>query len=1120
MATASTYLAQSFQKLVDADASLQLHILERVSAHVALHEPTAAISSSACPKAPLVDVPLWSRPEGFPPLPHSAHAKPPLESEPPLRWAPVEMVLMLDVFEVAQRQPSGCQALFLTSSVCIEASASAAVTAWLSCYVTGFIEEPRTEGAVEASCAGARVRRLPWPWPWCAEILHRRLRCQVRVLLLRVPSLYTAITSGAGTREPSERLGDAVPVTPAIATPSAPPSGEADSLTEQLSSIAPLSTELGQLPSTRLTNTRSLCCAYPSDRFLECSHTVQMIGVVHQVFYEGHSAALPAPWVTVLLLPLTASLPRSAFSKCGKEPPRRREVDLSLLGALQRSAVAVIGGVIAVRGHTQVARRRACARAEAAAPLRLGGVAEASLEEYIVATWAAPVQLSAGVLQTNSCSWLSRNCADSVVEETASASPSATMASLGSAARGPVAAPPHHIRSAAEGADVGCSEHCENAAVQLTVAEEEATARAALMFWEGARLALGMEAPGQAEDRDRATWVARLFSASLDFLVASQLALVSAQMADGVVVLAVDEAVPESLLTRLLRRLDRVVPGATLEVPSSVLARAKPPFFLPSYRMQRVPAPPAWRANAPASAACAVVVTPMESPAARRARHRRVCAGTAVTAPPPPCYPETLQGGVLTHANGRTLVLQRIEVLPAPTLKLLQEALRDEASDVEKMDAPVFGSHASERAFGSGVATSPCTAGQRQGEAAQTPSTNLAGATRRLIRREGGQAVQYCATHSALCSVRQGASLMQKSQLVEFAERCDVVVRPAYDMHRQTAALQGSTVPAFCELLHSRGEAWLRLLGAALTLPVHNATADGSSPNPVATSPSCSPNDTPALSEACSRLLSTYFMAAKARCVEGADASMMKTLVKLTLAHTEWRTRLTIALPKRTGHPTTASSPTRAVTALIDAVAAVGLCDATLHFFTAKTLLGECVFRLLESEAWPTWAPDYCNVPLPQRADHGLGGAFVHGEGGGPPDWQRLYAEVAHRTCLVPASVHTTESPSSAFSILQLAQDLQGHLERTKEWGSMYFYEKLHHLIDHTSNFVISKVDWWLPSVAVGIALSLFVLGGPEALPQAASIVLPSATPAVTTPPFATPDGPQGGAAPDDDEEF
>ncbi|AIO01336.1 hypothetical protein LPMP_330430 [Leishmania panamensis] len=89
-----------------------------------------------------------------------------------------------------------------------------------------------------------------------------------------------------------------------------------------------------------------------------------------------------------------------------------------------------------------------------------------------------------------------------------------------------------------------------------------------------------------------------------------------------------------------------------------------------------------------------------------------------------------------------------------------------------------------------------------------------------------------------------------------------------------------------------------------------------------------------------------------------------------------------------------------------------------------------------------------------------------------------------------------------------------------KEWGNMYFYEKLHHLVDHTSNFVISKVDWWLPSVAVGIALSLFILGGPEALPQAASIILPSATPAMTTPPFASPEGLQSGAAPEDAEDF
>lgn len=85
----------------------------------------------------------------------------------------------------------------------------------------------------------------------------------------------------------------------------------------------------------------------------------------------------------------------------------------------------------------------------------------------------------------------------------------------------------------------------------------------------------------------------------------------------------------------------------------------------------------------------------------------------------------------------------------------------------------------------------------------------------------------------------------------------------------------------------------------------------------------------------------------------------------------------------------------------------------------------------------------------------------------------------------------------------------------------MYFYEKLHHLVDHTVDAVIGKANWWLPSVAVGMALSLFILGGPDSVPQAASIVLPSMSPVIVTPPFASPENPQGGPAPpEEDEDF
>lgn len=89
-----------------------------------------------------------------------------------------------------------------------------------------------------------------------------------------------------------------------------------------------------------------------------------------------------------------------------------------------------------------------------------------------------------------------------------------------------------------------------------------------------------------------------------------------------------------------------------------------------------------------------------------------------------------------------------------------------------------------------------------------------------------------------------------------------------------------------------------------------------------------------------------------------------------------------------------------------------------------------------------------------------------------------------------------------------------------KEWANMYFYEKVHHLVDHTADFVISKASWWIPSVAVSMAVSMFFLGGPDALPQAASVVLPAVNPLITTPSFSSPEGERGGAGPADEEEF
>ncbi|KAG8344321.1 hypothetical protein TRVL_04850 [Trypanosoma vivax] len=88
-------------------------------------------------------------------------------------------------------------------------------------------------------------------------------------------------------------------------------------------------------------------------------------------------------------------------------------------------------------------------------------------------------------------------------------------------------------------------------------------------------------------------------------------------------------------------------------------------------------------------------------------------------------------------------------------------------------------------------------------------------------------------------------------------------------------------------------------------------------------------------------------------------------------------------------------------------------------------------------------------------------------------------------------------------------------------WEDMYFYQKLRHLFDHASDWFISKADWWMPSVATGMVLSIFVLSGPNALPEGASIVLPTLSPVVRAPLFGT-QAPEreGPAGEGDKEEF
>jgi hypothetical protein len=1082
------------------------------------------VTALACPQSLAGDaanedtmLPLWSKPARHPAYPHDRQQQQQQHSDDALQWnrvgassaegeewsseAPLGrllyLVLTLDIFEVAQASPGTCGALLNTPCTAVDASATAAVQEWLHRYAsrhhnsathlnTDVCGSNGSEGGVGAQ--GVFMDALPssyppWPSAWWTTLEARGLACDVRVLLLRVPSMLAVLTSECGF------VNDTL-LKPPVADPSA---ARAVPLTQQrvggtrgsdslagLSAISMVSASESTLPGFRASSSHlfdaSVTSAvstvasstgvrpsYPSDCFLEVAPVVHVVGVVHQIYYENRCISSPAPWVNLLLL-----LPFSAV-------PVRREVNLSAVDARTLGAVAVIGEVVEICGHTQATRRQNMGKPGGQG--RGGG--EALVQECIVASWALPLLRSLPEPLWPVAGVSTEATSDFACPDVAVGFPPATVAALAGTACDPFlehislnhgdvwwsAGPPCHEDSPAVKT---------NSVLELPGWEEEYAARMALTCWEGTRLALGVKPQGS----DNASLVtSALFSATLDAVVTAQLAIFSAQLREGVVLLLVDES-PVSLITQMLAALDEVAPTATLELPSATLSRAQPSFLLPSYRAQRVPI-----ASQLSQRRAAMTTTATPSLAASQndtmrppAVQRPLCkirlhgassaAAAAVAAPPPSVFAEVLKGSALTCASGRALVVQGVEALPAATLKVLQEALRTACSDVDDAEKAEFTDPSGRDCPNYSTRQTAATSGAITGAISDPPSSRNDGG-RHAIQREGGQFVPYRVAHAAVCSVRHGACLAERSGLFEFAQRCDVVVRPAFDRRRQVAALQATAEPPFLQhLLRSRCGAWRQLIADVLALPTKlRASADSFNVR-------CSECVTPTVTEPCNRLLSAYFIAAKALCGEGTDASMMMTLVKLTVTHAQWRQRFTELC--RRHRDTQASSynasrePTSARkglcaslsrgTALIDAVVAVGLCDATLHFFTAKTLLGGCVLRLLEKEAWSIWEAEGEEKEEAQRRErlaptapqlpdriadveeaselfrHLPLGTFP----GASTEPHQLYQQVEFHTRLEDAVLWAGGGggggePSravSAFSIQQLVQDLIDHLER------------------------------------------------------------------------------------------
>ncbi|RHW68866.1 hypothetical protein DPX39_100116900 [Trypanosoma brucei equiperdum] len=219
-----------------------------------------------------------------------------------------------------------------------------------------------------------------------------------------------------------------------------------------------------------------------------------------------------------------------------------------------------------------------------------------------------------------------------------------------------------------------------------------------------------------------------------------------------------------------------------------------------------------------------------------------------------------------------------------------------------------------------------------------------------VVIREGGQSVK-CRTASALLGMTQESTLVQQRHLFQFIDKGDFVLHvsshsfksPQEQAEVLFGALRGNaecdcnlTVDFFnrCENQWDVWYAW------SLARSVEEPTV-------------------PQVLPQCSALLHSYFLTVKAICRDAVDVVMMSVLVKITCAH---------ALLRHVGHPRAArrgsssrekktcacqvSASTGPVsTALVDAIVAIELCDASLRFMVGVSLIGgTSVFDLIVND--------------------------------------------------------------------------------------------------------------------------------------------------------------------------
>lgn len=352
-------------------------------------------------------------------------------------------------------------------------------------------------------------------------------------------------------------------------------------------------------------------------------------------------------------------------------------------------------------------------------------------------------------------------------------------------------------------------------------------------------------------------------------------------------------------------------------------------------------------------------------------------------------YMETITAGILSEASPYTLVFSEVELAPPKVLRLLQSVCT--ACRATSSCFSLFGTPERTPLY-------PFThdGDDGGGKAEEEMKEALATSSGHCVRRDGGQVIPYQISMSLLFGLRDGVQLARQPLLFGLASRVDVAVRPAvaeewrrryehlfvYADRTRSGALPSSSPASLCISFSSEEECthcrdyqaqvtqhyyiWQQIYREAIRILSRGEGVErGGEREGWAV---------PVMSEGCGELLQQYFLAAKAVFVDAIDTNTMEKLVKLTRTHALLRSALWRAAwavgevvqeetkektrrypPRSSGVPMLDFRPhwrrsaDTSVTAYIDALVAIGLCDNTLHFLTGKTVMGRCVLSLLEA---------------------------------------------------------------------------------------------------------------------------------------------------------------------------